>query len=437
VARSIHLQSRRARRAFVSLNCGALPDTLLESELFGHKRGAFSGAIDSRVGLLEAASGGTLFLDELAEMSPAMQVRLLRVLDSGEVRRVGEERISHVDVRIVGATAKDLAREAAEGHFRWDLFYRLSTLVIPVPPLRRRQGDVPQLIEHFRTSQVRGGRSLRFTPEAMERLSEYGWPGNVRELRNLIERLQILHQGHDVGVADLPAEFGRAAPAALASPSPLATDNLMVPLAEVERRHVERVLHATGWEQGPRRPRARDRHQDAEQEDPRLHAGPARLTGETPSSWENLPGPVDVIRSNAANRWVTGATCMAPALPSISAMTADRPRSVDRRRAADVLEHAPAITPWQSRHRASPRRSRARSRARPSWWRSPGSAGGGRSARSGPPARCWPPWPKRERRSARRGGARSGAAGAAPRPRASACRPRSPRIARRPCWTGC
>ena len=248
VARSIHLQSRRASRAFVSLNCGALPDTLLESELFGHKRGAFSGAVDSRVGLLEAASGGTLFLDELAEMSPAMQVRLLRVLDSGEVRRVGEERISHVDVRIVGATAKDLAREAADGRFRWDLFYRLSTLVIPVPPLRRRQGDVPQLIEHFRTSQVRGGRSLRFTPEAMERLSEYGWPGNVRELRNLIERLQILHQGHDVSVADLPVEFSRATPAAApAPPSPLAADGLMLPLAEVERRHVERVLHATGW----------------------------------------------------------------------------------------------------------------------------------------------------------------------------------------------
>ena len=149
VARSIHLQSPRAHRAFVSLNCGALPDTLLESELFGHKRGAFSGAVDSRVGLLEAANGGTLFLDELAEMSPAMQVRLLRVLDSGEVRRVGEERIFHVDVRIVGATARDLAREAADGRFRWDLFYRLSTLVIPVPPLRRRRGDVPLLISDW------------------------------------------------------------------------------------------------------------------------------------------------------------------------------------------------------------------------------------------------------------------------------------------------
>ena len=249
VARSVHLQSRRAHRAFVSLNCGALPDTLLESELFGHKRGAFSGAVDSRVGLLEAASGGTLFLDELAEMSPAMQVRLLRVLDSGEVRRVGEERIFHVDVRIVGATAKDLAREATGGRFRWDLFYRLGTLVIPVPPLRQRRGDVPRLIEHFRTPHVRGGRSLRFTPEAVDRLRQYGWPGNIRELRNLIERLQILHEGREVTAADLPAEFGRSE-AAAGEPAGMpasAAESFMVPLAEVERRHVERVLGATGW----------------------------------------------------------------------------------------------------------------------------------------------------------------------------------------------
>jgi DNA-binding NtrC family response regulator len=249
VARSIHLQSPRAHRAFVSLNCGALPDTLLESELFGHKRGAFSGAVDSRVGLLEAANGGTLFLDELAEMSPAMQVRLLRVLDSGEVRRVGEERIFHVDVRVVGATARDLAREAADGRFRWDLFYRLSTLVLPVPPLRRRRGDVPLLIEHFRRAHERAGRALRFAPDAIQCLSDYAWPGNVRELRNLIERLQILHPERDVTSGDLPAEFSRAAPmAAAATPTtPATSDSEMVPLAEIERRHVDRVLHATGW----------------------------------------------------------------------------------------------------------------------------------------------------------------------------------------------
>src|SRR5438552_14977672 len=186
VARTIHLRSRRAASPFVSVNCGALPDTLLETELFGHKRGAFSGAIASRVGLFEAADGGTLFLDEIGEMSPAMQVRLLRVLDSGEVRRVGEERVFHVDVRVVAATAKDLAREAGDGHFRWDLFYRVSTIVIPVPPLRRRRSDIPMLVDHF-VGQGRRGKVLRFSADAMERLLDYGWPGNIRELRNLVE----------------------------------------------------------------------------------------------------------------------------------------------------------------------------------------------------------------------------------------------------------
>ena len=255
VARSIHLQSSRAVRPFVSINCGALPDTLLESELFGHKKGAFSGAINSRVGLFEAANGGTLFLDEIGEMSPAMQVRLLRVLDSGEVRRVGEERVFHVDVRVVAATAKDLAHEAGDARFRWDLFYRVSTIVIPVPPLRRRRPDIPLLVEHFLATHGRPGKTLRFSPDAMERLLDYGWPGNIRELRNLVERLHILHEGTEVRAADLPAEFGRvaaapSAPAAAASrptvpvPEPA---GVMVPLAEIERRHVEQVLNATGW----------------------------------------------------------------------------------------------------------------------------------------------------------------------------------------------
>jgi two-component system, NtrC family, response regulator AtoC len=244
VARSIHLQSPRTARPFVSINCGALPDTLLESELFGHKKGAFSGAITSRIGLFEAAHGGTLFLDEIGEMSPAMQVRLLRVLDSGEVRRVGEERVFHVDVRVVAATAKDLSREAAEGRFRWDLFYRVSTIVIPVPPLRRRRGDVPHLVEHFLGSPR--GHSLRFAPDAMARLTDYGWPGNIRELRNFIERLQILHEGHEVRAVHLPSEFN-GAPAPAGTAAPAADSNHLVSLAEVERRHVERVLKATGW----------------------------------------------------------------------------------------------------------------------------------------------------------------------------------------------
>jgi DNA-binding NtrC family response regulator len=247
IARSIHLQSRRAARPFVSINCGALPDTLLESELFGHRKGAFSGAIASRIGLFEAANGGTLFLDEIGEMSPAMQVRLLRVLDSGEVRRVGEERVFHVDVRVVAATAKDLSREAADGRFRWDLFYRVSTIVIPVPPLRQRRADVPHLVQHFLAAPARPGTTLRFAPDAIERLLNYAWPGNIRELRNLIERLQILHEGHEVRAADLPGEFGRAFASSGGPPSLTTNDNVLVPLTDVERQHVERVLHATGW----------------------------------------------------------------------------------------------------------------------------------------------------------------------------------------------
>ncbi len=240
VARTIHLKSRRASRPFVSINCGALPDTLLETELFGHKRGAFSGAVASRVGLFEAADGGTLFLDEIGEMSPAMQVRLLRVLDSGEVRRVGEERAFNVDVRIVAATNKDLNREASEGRFRWDLFYRVATIVIPVPPLRRRRDDIPLLVTHF--AGQAGGKALKFSPGAMERLQQYDWPGNIRELRNLIERLQILHVGDEVKADDLPAELSTTR-----RPQSEPADSPLVTLREVERRHVERVLHATGW----------------------------------------------------------------------------------------------------------------------------------------------------------------------------------------------
>jgi DNA-binding NtrC family response regulator len=240
VARTIHLKSRRASRPFVSINCGAFPDTLLETELFGHKRGAFSGAVASRVGLFEAADGGTLFLDEIGEMSPAMQVRLLRVLDSGEVRRVGEERAFHVDVRIVAATNKDLSREAAEGRFRWDLFYRVSTISVPVPPLRQRRADIPLLVQHF-TGPPGRGKALRFSADAMERLMSYPWPGNIRELRNLVERLMILHEGDEVRPADLPVELGTPARTA-AEP-----EASLVSLQEVERRHVERVLQATGW----------------------------------------------------------------------------------------------------------------------------------------------------------------------------------------------
>jgi two-component system response regulator AtoC len=247
VARAVHRHSKRAARPFVSVNCGALPDTLLETELFGHKRGAFTGAVASRTGLLEAADGGTLFLDEIGEMSAAMQVRLLRTLDSGEVRRVGEERAFHVNVRVVAATNKDLSQEAAEGRFRWDLFYRVSTVIVTVPPLRERRDDVPLLVQHFIAPFIRAGKSLRFSPEAMARLQQYDWPGNIRELRNLIERLLILHEGEEIGMAMLPREFVKSAAPAAAEAEPEGTSDTLPSLAEIERRHVERVLQATGW----------------------------------------------------------------------------------------------------------------------------------------------------------------------------------------------
>ncbi len=226
----------------VAASGAALPDTLLETELFGHKRGAFSGAVNSRVGLFEAADGGTLFLDEIGEMSPAMQVRLLRVLDSGEVRRVGEERAFNVDTRIVAATNKDLNREASEGRFRWDLFYRVATIVIQVPALRRRRDDIPLLVQHFATQGARGGKPLRFSPEAMERLQRYEWPGNIRELRNLIERLHILQEGDEVQASSLPPELTVVNRAAA---EPVQTT--LVSLQDMERQYVDRVLQSTGW----------------------------------------------------------------------------------------------------------------------------------------------------------------------------------------------
>jgi two-component system response regulator HydG len=242
-AHALHAASSRNNGPFVVFDCAATNPTLMASELFGHEKGAFTGAANARPGQLEEAEGGTLFLDEIGEMSPAMQVRLLRALDSGEVRRVGEERSFHVNVRIVAATAKELTREATEGRFRWDLFYRVSTVVVEVPALRQRREDIPQLVQHFLTP-PRSGKTLAFARDALERLITYDWPGNIRELRNLVERLQILHEGSEVRASDLPVELRRA-------PEPVDVPDerepALVPLAHVERRHVERVLAATGW----------------------------------------------------------------------------------------------------------------------------------------------------------------------------------------------
>jgi DNA-binding NtrC family response regulator len=206
VARAIHAESERAAGPFVPLNCGAIPGELLESEMFGHERGAFTGAAAPRAGLLQQAHGGTIFLDEVAEMRPALQVKLLRVLQDHEVRPVGGDRVVRVDVRVVAASNKDLAAEVTAGRFREDLFYRLNVIPLTMPALRERRSDIPILVRHFLAihNRVRRGRPLTISDEAMVQLWEYDWPGNVRELENLVHRVAVLADDPIVGVADLP-----------------------------------------------------------------------------------------------------------------------------------------------------------------------------------------------------------------------------------------
>jgi transcriptional regulator with PAS, ATPase and Fis domain len=199
-------RSPRTDHPFVPVNCGAIPAELLESEMFGHERGAFTGAIGARAGVFQLANGGTIFLDEIGEMSPPLQVKLLRVLQDGEIRPVGSDRIRKVDVRIVAATNKDLEREMKRNSFREDLFYRLNVIPIVMPPLRERRSDIPILIEHFlqKQNRKRPERPVQFNEEAMVLLWQYDWPGNVRELENLIERVVILSDNAMIGVGNLP-----------------------------------------------------------------------------------------------------------------------------------------------------------------------------------------------------------------------------------------
>ncbi|MCA9424105.1 MAG: sigma-54-dependent Fis family transcriptional regulator [Candidatus Omnitrophica bacterium] len=209
VARAIHLNSSRAQRAMVAVNCGAFPRELIESELFGHEKGAFTSANTAKVGLIEKANQSTLFLDELGELPLELQVKLLRVLESGEVRRVGAVTPRKVDVRIIGATNRDLRKEQEEGRFREDLYYRLSTFPIEIPPLRERKDDIPLLIDHFLGLCSRKmNRSLGgISKDAMETLQNFRWPGNVRELQNLLERLVITRTGQYIEKEDLPREI--------------------------------------------------------------------------------------------------------------------------------------------------------------------------------------------------------------------------------------
>lgn len=206
IAHAIHERSNRRHKPFVAINCGALRETLLESELFGHEKGAFTGAYSRKIGLAEVANGGTLFLDEIGELSPGIQAKLLRFLQEGEIFRVGGKDPITVDIRLISATNKELDKEVLRGNFREDLFYRINTIMLHSPPLRRRKEDIPSLIEHFLSSNQNGflNRGRQMNEESLKIMMKYDWPGNIRELQNVCERLQILSEGHIIMPGDLP-----------------------------------------------------------------------------------------------------------------------------------------------------------------------------------------------------------------------------------------
>lgn len=248
VARLVHRESDRAEQAFVPVNCGAIPESLLESELFGHAKGAFTGADREKPGLFEAASGGTIFLDEIGEMPGALQVRLLRVLQEGEVRRLGENSARNVDVRVVAATNKDVETEIREKRFRQDLYYRIAVVPIHLVPLRQRPEEIPVLVRHFLETYNEKLR-LRLEgiePDAMRLLLDYQWPGNVRELENTIERALVLAEGPRLTADDLPAHI--RAPVAVLDGFELPDDELSVKKhgQALERRLIRRALERTG-----------------------------------------------------------------------------------------------------------------------------------------------------------------------------------------------
>jgi len=242
IAKAVHHASARAGRPFVAVNCGAVPEPLLESELFGYVRGAFTGAAGSKLGLFEEADGGTLFLDEIAEMPAALQVKLLRALQSGEVRRLGSTQAATIDVRVIAATHGDLAALISQGSFREDLFYRLNVIQLILPPLRERREDIPALAEHF-LAQSAGklGRRLGLSSEAVERLLRYPWPGNVRELENAIERAAILARSDTLEPEDLPPHVSAGMQLGPSPPLPRQTT-----LADAERIHILQTLERFG-----------------------------------------------------------------------------------------------------------------------------------------------------------------------------------------------
>ena len=253
VARAIHRRSRRGDQPFIAVNCGALPAELIESELFGHVRGSFTGATVDRRGLWQEADRGTVFLDEVTETSPAFQVKLLRAVQEGEVRRVGSNQTHRVDVRVIAATNRDADEEVREGRFRQDLLYRLNAVTIHLPPLRQRREDIRALSKYFADRTIApDARPISFSRDAMWLLENYDWPGNIRELENAVVRAVALCD-QIVRPEDLPERVQRSVRAGKTSPAPTSQtnsangfDDSTMSLAEVERRHIMRVLARTG-----------------------------------------------------------------------------------------------------------------------------------------------------------------------------------------------
>ncbi|MHB1655003.1 MAG: sigma-54-dependent transcriptional regulator [Burkholderiales bacterium] len=240
LARAIHYASPRCDKPFVVENCGALQDTLLDSELFGHRKGSYTGASEHRIGLFQRAHGGTLFLDEIGETSPAFQVKLLRVLQEGEIRPLGSNQIIPVDVRVIAATNKQLEKEIAEGRFREDLYYRLSTVPVQVPPLRERRMDIPILAQHIlkRAGDAFGRKEIGFAPGLVDRLAEYDWIGNVRELQNEIQRMLVLSDAETLTSGMLAPHIRRVKPMPDAKPA----ENLRGRVGELEIRWIQETL---------------------------------------------------------------------------------------------------------------------------------------------------------------------------------------------------